>query len=78
MYLHLGGDCSVAFGSIIAICDIKTQEEGGKSPVAHLLQEKEKIRVLDKEPRSVVVTDDVLYFSAISSLSLKRRLKMFF
>lgn len=73
MYLHLGDECSVSFGSIIAICDIKRQEAGEESPVASLLQEKEKIRILDEKPRSVVVTDDALYFSAISSLSLKKR-----
>ena len=73
MYLHLGDDSLVAVSSILAILDIEVYREKfgnalGKKDIA-------KGAALRKEPRSVIVTDEGLYFSVISAQSLKRRIQ---
>ena len=73
MYLHLGDDSLVAVSSILAILDIEVYRE----KFGNTLWKKNiaKGAALRKEPRSVIVTDEGLYFSVISAQSLKKRIQ---
>ena len=71
MYLHLGADCSVDAARIIAILDSKLYENvAAESPERQAEGEAE-----GKAPRSVILTDEAVYFSLISAQSLKKRLE---
>ena len=73
MYLHLGDDSLVAVSSILAILDIEIyREASGNSLWKKDIAKSAEIR---KEPRSVIVTDEGLYFSVISAQSLKKRIQ---
>ena len=73
MYLHLGDDSLVAVSSILAILDIEVYRE--TSGNALWMNNFGTGGSLRKEPRSVIVTDEGLYFSVISAQSLKRRIQ---
>ncbi len=76
MFLHLGNDISVRTSDIISIhdYDIFDSEENR----AYLESMKKKNAIIDskgllKDVKSLIVTEDRLYLSAISSSTLKRR-----
>lgn len=75
MFIHLGGDVMVKEDEVIAIFDIKTEEASEKT--AEFLKragENKKTIVIDREDtKSFVVTIEYLYYSPISSLTLKKR-----
>lgn len=76
MFLHIGGDLVLPFRSIISIHDIRIFSDASNR--AYLEQMKKdgkliQLRDRDKEPKAAVITDDAVYLSAISSLTLKRR-----
>lgn len=75
MYLHLGADCMVKNSDIIAIFTLR-------QPQLDFFQEyackfKDRYNIVDASDGngyySVVLTDDTLYFSSISSLTLMKR-----
>jgi len=73
MFIHIGGDTVVSTKEVISILDHQTVKSS-KSNKA-FLQEK-KIMIVDsgsEETKSYVITQDVVYCSPISSLTLKRR-----
>ena len=71
MYLHLGADCSVDAARIIAILDSKLYENvAAESP-----ERQAEGEAKGKAPRSVILTDEAVYFSLISAQSLKKRLE---
>ena len=73
MYLHLGDDRLVAVSSILAILDIEVyRETSGNALWKKNIVKNAEMR---KEPRSVIVTDEGLYFSVISAQSLKKRIQ---
>ena len=71
MYLHLGADCLVDAARIIAILDSKLYENAA----AELPERQAEGEAEGKEPRSVILTDEAVYFSLISAQSLKKRLE---
>ena len=73
MYLHLGDDSLVAISGILAILDIEIYRETS----GNALWKKNIVKSAEmrKEPRSVIVTDEGLYFSVISAQSLKKRIQ---
>ena len=76
MFLHLGNDISVRTSDIISIHDYEIfQSEGNKSYFESMKKKNAIIysKGLLKNVKSLVVTRDYLYLSAISSLTLKRR-----
>ncbi len=74
MFLHLGSDVMVPVKDVLAIYDHKTIErEENKDSFAQMKQEKEVIQIGSEEIKSYVVTDDKIYLSVISSLTLKKR-----
>lgn len=74
MFLHLGSDVMVPVKEVIAIYDHKTMErEENKECLDSLMYEKEVVAIGSEEIKSYVVTDDKIYLSVISSLTLKKR-----
>ncbi len=76
MFLHIGGDLVLPFSSIISIHDIRIFSEGvNREYIEKLDRQGRLVHLKDKEkvPKAAVVTDEAVYLSAISSLTLKRR-----
>lgn len=73
MFLHLGSDVMVPVRDVLAIYDHKTMEfDENKKMLETMMREKEVIEI-SKEAKSYVFTDDKIYLSVISSLTLKKR-----
>ena len=73
MFLHIGGDYSVAFQDVLSIHDY---EKSLKSAVNRKFIEKNKDKIVNlagDEPKTLVVTKDKMYLSAISAVTLKIR-----
>lgn len=76
MFLHLGSDVMVPVKDIVAIYDHKTMEsEENRVCFDFMKLEKEVVAITSDEVKSYVVTDDSIYLSVISSLTLKKRAK---
>lgn len=74
MFLHLGSDVMVPVKDVLAIYDHKTIErEENRECFNQMKQDKKAIRIGSEEIKSYVVTDDKIYLSVISSLTLKKR-----
>lgn len=78
MYIHLGGEKIIRSSEMIAIFDISIEKSSklSKQFVAAALQDKRLERIGDEEAKSIVVTQNVVYYSPISSSTLKKRSKM--
>lgn len=71
MYLHIGDDCCIDLSTLLAILDIKVYREA--QGYSLLKKATKSSALMGKEPRSVVITDEAVYFSVISAQSLKKR-----
>ncbi|UOF91761.1 DUF370 domain-containing protein [Fodinisporobacter ferrooxydans] len=75
MFIHLGGDVMVSSKDVIAIFDLRMKEESEET--AKYLQKVEKngkiVMIDPDDSKSFVVTNDYIYYSPISSLTLKKR-----
>lgn len=73
MFIHIGGDTVVSTKEVISILDHQTVKSSKTNK--EFLQDKRKT-VVDhsvEETKSYVITQDAIYCSPISSLTLKRR-----
>ena len=80
MYIHLGGEKIIRSRELIAIFDIasdKPSKQLPKSFFTHAEQEKIVEKIGEEEPKSLVVTESKIYYSPISSSTLKKRSKFF-
>lgn len=76
MFLHLGGSTVVEGRKIIAILNL---EKG--SALKNLLNNNQNKQVEDVskgKPKALVLTDDRIYITPISSLTLSKRAREFF
>lgn len=74
MFLHLGADTVIPLRSVIAILDLKITNSAITNQYIHSLKAKNKIiDISDNSAKSFVVTDEHIYYSAISSHTLKKR-----
>ncbi|HEX7056512.1 MAG TPA: extracellular matrix/biofilm biosynthesis regulator RemA family protein [Bacilli bacterium] len=75
MYLHLGGEKVISTSEIIAIFDISPDKPAKISQAFLDIAEGEnKIEVIgEEEAKSLVVTESKIYYSPISSTTLKKR-----
>lgn len=75
MFLHVGSDVTVSLRQVVAILDYRTSQVG--EATREFLDASWKAnRVIDLsggDPRSVVLTDNGVYLSPISSPTLQRR-----
>ncbi|WP_227936891.1 extracellular matrix regulator RemB [Alkalihalobacillus deserti] len=75
MFIHLGGDVIIRSKDIIAILNWDVQEQSQVTGT-HLKEEekrKKKIIISKDYIKSVVLTNDEIYYSPVSSLTLNRR-----
>ena len=80
MFLHLGNDISIRESDIISIHDFAIFQSGEN--LAYLEAMKKKNAVihsddLSENVKSLIVTEEKIYLSAISSMTLKRRTALF-
>lgn len=74
MFLHLGADMIIPLKSVISISDRKEDASPINNDFLHIMSEEGMIvDVSGGNVKSFVVTDDKVYLSAISSLTLKKR-----
>ncbi|MDD2426988.1 MAG: DUF370 domain-containing protein [Eubacteriales bacterium] len=76
MYVHLGADLAIPFHMIVGIFDLDEITESAEDTLAFMAQaEKEaKLDLLVPDvPRSLIVTLDRSYLSAVSAQTLRAR-----
>jgi len=77
MYVHVGGEYSISDRFIIGIFDMESITSKQTDMIRFLAEAEKAGRVeyvSEEIPRSVVVSVDRIYFSPISTATLKRRL----
>lgn len=80
MYIHLGGERVIFSSELIAIFDISIEKSSkvSKQFVTHALQGKNLVRIGEEEAKSIVVTKNMVYYSPISSATLKKKANIIF
>jgi hypothetical protein len=77
MFLHLGADTVIPISQVIAITDLKFTRAGSNKVNHEFIQTMREenliIDVSENNIKSFVITDKVVYLSAISALTLKKR-----
>ena len=76
MFLHLGNDVSVRMSEILSIHDSAVFLSGENQAYLESMGKKHAIEdsnCLLKNAKSLVITEKKIYFSPISSMTLKRR-----
>lgn len=74
MFLHLGADTVIPLRDVIAITDIKSVRSGINDEFLKVMTEENMINdVSEGNAKSFVVTDKMVFLSAISSSTLKKR-----
>ncbi|MEF2969191.1 extracellular matrix/biofilm biosynthesis regulator RemA family protein [Paenibacillus sp. M1] len=75
MYIHLGGEKVILSSELVAIFDISIEKSSkiSKQYVSHAIKDKQVMRIGEEDPKSIVVTEDKVYYSPISSATLKKK-----
>ncbi|MDT8863024.1 DUF370 domain-containing protein [Alkalihalobacillus sp. MEB130] len=75
MFIHLGGDVIIRSKDIIAILNSDSKEQSSITSTYLKEEEKRKKKVVISTDyiKSIVLTDDEIYYSPVSSLTLNRR-----
>ncbi|WP_042227249.1 extracellular matrix regulator RemB [Paenibacillus popilliae] len=75
MYIHLGGEKVIRSSELVAIFDVSIQKSSklSKRFVANAHKVKRVEAIGEEEAKSIVVTKGKVYFSPISSTTLKKR-----
>jgi len=75
MYIHLGGEKVILSSELVAIFDISIEKSSkiSKQFVSHAIQEKNVVRIGEEEAKSIVITKNTVYYSPISSSTLKKK-----
>lgn len=74
MFLHLGSDTVIPLKNVIAINDLKAIKSTVNNEFLKMMEEEKMIvDISENNPKSFIVTDKIVYLSAISSLTLKKR-----
>ena len=77
MFLHLGNDVSIRESEIISIHDYSIFQSGDNLKYLESMKKKNDIVLGDAMPKhvkSLIITKEKIYLSAISSMTLKRRM----
>ncbi len=77
MYLHLGSDYMVKNSEIIAIFNLRNQQSNIYNDYVEKYRQRYRVVDLseDGDFSSCILTEDTIYLSAISALTLKKRLE---
>lgn len=74
MFLHLGADTVIPLSDVISITDLKSVRSSiNRNFISNMKEKKKIVDISSDNPKSFVVTEKVVYLSAISSLTLKKR-----
>lgn len=75
MFIHLGGDIVLKAERIVAILDHNSQNLSKENHDMMKDHKKRKatVQVTEDNPKSMVITEEEIYLSPISSHTLKRR-----
>ena len=74
MFIHIGGDTMVRLKDVVGIFDIHSEEYDATASFLNRHKQEEHVEIVELgEIKSFVVTNDKIYFSPISSLTLKKR-----
>lgn len=79
MYLHVGGEYTISSRYIIGIFNLESVTSIQKDMIHFLshMEKEDKVEYISEEiPRTVVVTNEKVYFTPISTLTLKKRIKV--
>lgn len=75
MFIHLGGEKIIRASELIAIFDISIEKSSkiSKQFIQQAVKDKKTEKIGDEECKSLVVTKGKVYYSPISSTTLKKR-----
>lgn len=75
MYIHLGGEKIIRTSQLIAIFDISIEQSSkiSKHFAVQALKNRKVETIGEEDPKSIVVADDRVYYSPISTSTLKKR-----
>ncbi len=76
MFLHLGVDTIVPLKSIIGIFDVKITKAKSTENYLNDVRKNKKTEIIDVSEngaKSFIITEKAVYFSTISSMTLKKR-----
>ena len=74
MFLHLGGDTIIPLKQVISITEYKNDKSAINKEFIELMVEERMIKdVSEGNPKCFIVTEKIVYVSAISSTTLKKR-----
>jgi len=75
LYIHLGGDKIIRAKELVAIFDLSIENSSKISHnfVNQALERSVIKKIGDEEPKSLIVAKDEMYYSPISSATLKKR-----
>lgn len=75
MYIHLGGEKIIRTSQLVAIFDISIEQSSKLSRqfIMHAQKNKEVETIGEEDPKSIVVTEQKVYYSPISASTLKKR-----
>jgi hypothetical protein len=75
VYIHLGGEKIIRTSQLVAIFDISIEQSSKLSRqfVLHAQKNKEVETIGEEDPKSIVVTEHKVYYSPISTSTLKKR-----
>ncbi|ANE46021.1 hypothetical protein SY83_06675 [Paenibacillus swuensis] len=79
MFIHLGGEKIIRSSELIAIFDIMIESSSkiSKQFIDFAESNKQMETIGEEEAKSIVVTHDRVYYSPISSTTLKKRANQF-
>lgn len=73
MYIHLGGDTVVPLRDVVAICSVEKGSRNNRAFLRHIEKKKKVLSPEHDDIKSFVVTTSGIYYSSISSITLKKR-----
>jgi hypothetical protein len=75
VFIHIGGDKIIRSAELIAIFDLSIEQNSkiSKQFLSEAVKEKKVEVIGEEESKSLVVTVDKVYYSPISSSTLKKR-----
>lgn len=74
MFIHIGGDTMVRLKDVIGIFDIHTKDSPDNETLIENAKNRNDLEIVELgDIKSYVVTNKKLYYSPISSLTLKKR-----
>ncbi len=74
LFLHIGEDIVIPLKDIVGIFDIKIRENNSTKEFLQIASEEGFVKEKSDEEKSFVLTSENVYFSSISSATLRKRL----